>query len=247
VLIVGRGGGSLEDLWAFNEEAVARAIAACPVPVISAVGHETDFTIADFVADVRAPTPSAAAELAVPERREIADRLLAIRGRLAQQMQIRLAAARNRLFERGTDRAMSLLRRTIGQGQQQVDDFGFRLREELRGLIARQRWQWQELEGRLRRQDVRFLLAETRDRLARADGRLLEATRSALINRSGRLRELESGLSQLSPTAILGRGYSIVQDEHGKALTSSKQTKVGRELRVQLASGKLGVTVSEKY
>ncbi len=246
LLIVGRGGGSLEDLWTFNEESVVRAIAACPVPVIAAVGHETDFTIADFVADVRAPTPSAAAEIAVPERRELLDRLRSFRGRLAQQMRIRLSAAQSRLYERGTDRALSLLRRMIGQGQQQVDDFGFRLRDEMRGLLARARWELHEVEGLLRRQDIRLRLSLASRRLEGAERQSIEHMKHIISIARRRLEDLRAQLRQLSPLAVLSRGYAIVQNEQGRAIRAAKEAPLGTTLRVRLAEGRLQVRVEDR-
>ncbi|HUP02493.1 MAG TPA: exodeoxyribonuclease VII large subunit, partial [Bryobacteraceae bacterium] len=122
LIIVGRGGGSLEDLWTFNTEPVARAIAACAVPVVSAVGHETDVTIADFAADLRAPTPSAAAELVVPTREDLLDRIGALRGKTAQALRYRLAMLERRLRQQGIERATSVLHRRIGRGLQRMDE-----------------------------------------------------------------------------------------------------------------------------
>src|SRR5208283_1046920 len=149
LIIVGRGGGSLEDLWTFNEEAVARAIAACSVPVVSAVGHATDVTIADFVADLRAPTPSAAAELVVPTRVSVHDRITAAEGKALQAVRYRLAMLERRLRQQGVDRALGVLHRRVGRGLQRVDEQEYRLRERLRSLFDARGRASRTLETRL--------------------------------------------------------------------------------------------------
>ena len=164
VVIVGRGGGSLEDLWAFNEETVARAIAASEVPVISAVGHETDFTIADFVADLRAPTPSAAAELVVRQKAEFLESVRALQSRLAQALRYKLATSGRQLVESSLDRATASVRHQLSQLSQRLDEQSFHLQDQLRrGLRSRERRFRTTIES-LARLDLRVKLAQSRSR-----------------------------------------------------------------------------------
>ena len=148
VVIVARGGGSLEDLWTFNEERLARAIAASAVPVISAIGHETDFTIADFVADLRAPTPSAAAELVVCTREQLLEQIAGCRKKLEQAARYRVVMSSQRLHQLGVDRAMTVLDRAIGRRAQRVDDLEYRLRECMRESIDARRQRVDRVEHR---------------------------------------------------------------------------------------------------
>src|SRR5580692_680201 len=167
VVIIARGGGSLEDLWAFNEERVARAIAACSVPVISAVGHETDFTIADFVADLRAPTPSAAAELVVPTRQSLLDRMDAAESKLRQSIRLTIALAARALHGVAIDRVR--LHQLIGRQAQKVDDFDDRLREDWRSSMAGRKRALDAASARLSSLDVRLRFAAMRRRLVACD------------------------------------------------------------------------------
>jgi exodeoxyribonuclease VII large subunit len=237
VLIVGRGGGSLEDLWTFNEEAVARAIAACSVPVISAVGHETDFTIADFVADARAPTPSAAAEMAICTRQEVLDRVSGQRIKLGQALRYRLALLQRRFEQQGIDRAAALLHRAIGRHLQRIDEHEYTMRDRLRVLIEEAKRRRQRLEDRMRRFDPGPRFAAVRRRLEASAHAATQSMRLALARRSGRLEAVHGKLSQLSPLRVLERGYAIVQDGAGRVVKDSAEVAAGDSLAVRVARG----------
>jgi len=222
VIIVGRGGGSLEDLWAFNEEPVARAIAASKVPVVSAVGHEVDFTIADFVADLRAPTPSAAAELVVREKQAVVDSLVQLRARL----------------ERSAARPLRDLER-------RVDELTARLRREMRGELGRAGHRVALATRALRASDPVARVARDRHRLESLQSRLItllhrrrDRARSALETTVGRL-------DSLSPLAVLGRGYSLTRTPSGEVVHSPAQVRAGDAIRVLLHRGSLDARVTD--
>jgi exodeoxyribonuclease VII large subunit len=241
VVIVARGGGSMEDLWAFNEERVARAIAACSVPVISAVGHETDFTIADFVADLRAPTPSAAAELVIATRASLLDRLEAGEAKLRQAIRLTLALLGRRFANQMMEPAR--LHRAIGRRMQRLDELDYRLRDTGRAVIDRRKRALDDLRLRLGQMDVRLRLAEARRRLEGLETRLRQRIRLESTHAGAALAPLEAHLAQLSPLKILDRGYAIVERD-GKLVKAPGDAPKGSNLRVRVAKGEFRAKVT---
>ena len=240
VVIVARGGGSLEDLWTFNEESVARAIAKSAVPVISAVGHETDFTIADFVADLRAPTPSAAAELVIGTRRSMEDRIDACEIKLRQGMRLHLALMGRRFHALAVDQAR--LHRAIGKQMQRVDELDYRLRERWRAVIDARRRAVEAASARLSQLDVRLRFARARRKLETCEASLEQGMKLRLSEARGSLAELEAHLRQLSPLKTLERGYAIVQRD-GMVVKSPEDAPAGSEITVRLSDGQLNAEV----
>ena len=244
VVIVARGGGSLEDLWTFNEEAVARAIAASRVPVISAVGHETDFTIADFVADCRAPTPSAAAEIVVCTRESLIEQVDALRAKATQGMRYRLMQCLRDLHQRGAERAVTLLHRAIAKRAQRVDDLEFQLRSVQKHLLDAHCKRLEELERRLQATNLRLRFARIRHRHELLEERLSKSIRDQVWAAQRRFQTVGAHLTQLSPLAVLGRGYAIVEKKDGRILRAAAEASTGDELRIRLHRGEVDATVS---
>ena len=243
VVIVARGGGSLEDLWTFNEEAVARAIAGSKVPVISAVGHETDFTIADFVADLRAATPSAAAELVICPRDQLLDQLTAFDHKLLQATRYRLAMAARALHDRGVERASSIVHRSVGRLQQRTDELDYRLRGRVQAMSSTRRKGFEELTTRLRSLDLRLRFARARRRLEAADTAAIQLIRLRLSRAEGRFNPMLAHLTQLSPLKILDRGYAIVTNEAGAIVKQPADAPVESGIGIRLAHGKIAARV----
>ena len=245
VVIVGRGGGSLEDLWSFNDERVARAIVRCRVPVVSAVGHETDFTIADFVADVRAPTPSAAAEIVVLERSEVLGRVERAQQRTLRAIGFRLAQLARRLDRQGVERTTRLLELRVNRMQQRRDELDYSSRTRIARILSLRRERRRALDARLRERDLSVRLAKAGERWRAGSRALGEAVARRLGLAQRRLEPLAGRLEALSPMKVLERGYSIVQTEDGRVVKRASDAPEGTSIRVRLHEGRLTALVRE--
>ncbi|MFC5526204.1 exodeoxyribonuclease VII large subunit [Rhodanobacter ginsengisoli] len=245
VLLLTRGGGSLEDLWAFNEEAVARAIHASAVPVVSAVGHEIDFSIADFVADLRAPTPSAAAELLVPDAVAIERHLQQLQQRMITLQQRRLQACAQRLDHLQARLQAQRPQARLARDHERLLHLQRRLASVLREQSQRRHTRLERLHARLLAQHPSTRLELLARRLAEQDQRLRRAITLVLERRQTRLRHAGHALHAVSPLATLERGYAILFDANGQVLRSARNVAVGTPLRARLADGELGLRVEE--
>jgi len=240
VVIVGRGGGSIEDLWAFNEEVVARAIAGCPVPTISAVGHETDVTIADFVADLRAPTPSAAAEMVVARKDDFWARIDRLARRVHTTMAARLHRCESRLHTLQARPGYAGVGGRLAMRGRHAADLAHELRRGLRAQVRAREDAYQKLQLALEKLDLRRRLGRIRTRLVEADGKLAGASDRRRHRADGRLRGAAARLDTLSPLAVLGRGYAVCWNADRTAvIRDSAAVAKGDQVRVTLAHGEL--------
>ena len=245
VIIVARGGGSVEDLAAFNDEGLARAIASSEIPVISAVGHETDFTIADFVADLRAPTPSAAAELVVESRQQLEDRVQTLQQRLARGARYRLLLARQQLTELAQHGAFARMQGVLAEREQRLDEAVFKLAAAQRAAVERYRRRLDVAGARVRHFDVRRVLAGMRRELAAHVSALGAAGNSLLLGQRARAENLGARLQELSPLKVLERGYALVFDASGALVKDASRLKPGDEVSARLARGSFDATVKK--
>jgi exodeoxyribonuclease VII large subunit len=257
--VLARGGGSLEDLAAFNSERVARAIVASALPVVSAVGHETDFTIADFVADLRAPTPSAAAELITEAQHKVEEQVAGLENRLIRAARFQMLRARQRFDRVPVARAEQRVAASLHRHEQRLDDLGFRMENAMNDGLRGNAKLAEELTAALLRHDPRQRWSEAREALASSlsrmhhalertlsaarhenrylDDRLYRAASVSVAGRRAAWSNLRGQLQSLSPLAVLERGYALVEDEAGTLVRSVTQIAVGQALRTRLGDG----------
>lgn len=241
VLILARGGGSLEDLWAFNNEKLARSIFACTIPLVTGIGHEIDFTIADFVADQRAPTPSAAAELVSPDQQKLKLLLGQRQNALNRQLSTMLDGRRQHL--RHLIRRLPEPRRLLQQLAQRVDDLTMRGRRAQKAMLDQRKNLLAQSRALLAGYNPRRLLNEKAGRCRQLDQSLCRLIRTQLRNVSEQLRHLAHNLDTVNPLATLNRGYAIVQHRDGSIIRNSNQLSIGERIQARFGSGNADCTV----
>jgi exodeoxyribonuclease VII large subunit len=244
VIIIARGGGSAEDLACFNQEGLARTVADSKIPVISAIGHETDFTIVDFVADLRAPTPSAAAELVIRSRQDIEAQTEDLYRRLERALRYRLLIARQSLTERAQHGAFARMMDGIHRRQQKLDEQRFRLETAERAILERYHRRCELVTATVRHYDARRRLASVRQGLEAHVANLAAATHTRLLHSRAALERQTASLEALSPVAILNRGYALVFDANGQLVKDAAQLAAGNEMSARLARGEVRARVT---
>ncbi|NYF88876.1 exodeoxyribonuclease VII large subunit [Tunturiibacter empetritectus] len=248
-IVIARGGGSMEDLAGFNDEALARAIAASALPVVSAIGHETDFTIADFVADLRAPTPSAAAELITSAQHRIEDQVAALGARVLRAGRFHLMHARQRYARLSAEAVLNRLRDAVSRRDQRLDELRFRLDAAVQQRLRVPAQRLNVVSDRLRRQDISVRIAATGNHLLADTLRLQRVAMESIVGRRTRLERASTRLDVLSPLAVLSRGYALVYLQSGAGdstlLRSSADATPGQTIRARLAHGTLKAKITQ--
>jgi exodeoxyribonuclease VII large subunit len=244
LVLIARGGGSLEDLAGFNDEALARSIAASQLPIVSAIGHETDFTIADFVADLRAPTPSAAAELITTAQHRIEERVLSLNSRVRRAIRYQLILARQRFTSLSASHVLARVRELIGRRGQRLDDLRQRLETASTRRLRAPATRLQTLTVRLERRNPAVRLALAHRRLEAASQSLHRLALTLVSARAARLTHASARLEALSPLAVLNRGYALVYSGGGQLLRNAADVQAGASITARLASGMIEAEVT---
>jgi len=239
VVILARGGGSLEDLWAFNEEKVVRAIFASGIPIVSAIGHETDFTIADFVADVRASTPSHAAEIVLQTREAFDQHIIQLQESLGDRIRFLIMRRKEQLHDLVSDHAFRRAEDLVRQYRQRADELALRLGDALRGKLDLLRERFTEARARVAAYDLRVRLSALRLRSAHSASNLQMRIDRFLVAKRQRYERLVLQLEERSPLRVLDRGYAIIYDAAGNVVRNVEQVSAGKEISIRLARGKL--------
>lgn len=245
VVVIARGGGSIEDLAPFNSEMLARAIAASELPVVSAIGHETDFTISDFVADLRAPTPSAAAEIITGALHNIEEHVEQLTARLLRGCRYRMMQAQDSFARLGAEAALVHMRDDVTRRQQRIDELRFRIEAAWSSISRSLSERLNLLIASLRRQDATHHLRLMRERLAGLENRLLSAQQGMASNNSARLQGLTRQLHALSPLAVLNRGYALVFNESGVLVKKASALTQDQQITTRFAEGSIQSRVTE--
>jgi exodeoxyribonuclease VII large subunit len=247
VIIVARGGGSIEDLAAFNDEGLARVIAGSQLPLISAVGHETDFTICDFVADLRAPTPSAAAELVIESKHRLAEHLAHLHQRLARATRYRLLMARTELTELAQHGAFARIQDLLGRRAQRLDELVFRIAAAFRDNLREYARRLEVASARVRHFDFRRSLTVARTQLDSGTDAIARAIHLRITEHRARLNQLSGKLEALSPVKILDRGYALVFDASGQLVKDASRLKPGEQISGRVSRGSFTAEVKQTH